>query len=356
MLVTVEWMQRKYDEFNQKYWNGELPRVQMIVMNRRTTYGYASYRYNTITNTVTPTSIKLSNYYDTSERGKENTLLHEMVHIADYYFHPEHFVWNGRKVSKRSYDAHGPVFFLKEAARINKDGYQIERYASFMDKDEQKESERTERLLAKRKSEPAHMLMFRYWDEVARGNMYWYIVKSSKKGALFMLNNFKKHWGHLFEGFEVWLSYDERLQKMRSQVTTLRGWNKTDEQKEEFIRKYNCEFSISNLSKKPAQIEKEKPKTLHFVMRTIQDDKKYEFTGTTKEEIKEKLREIYPRFNDEIIDKIVNNPKFYVDEGKKMKKKTLNEVDLSQNNMQETAERREMVRKIDDNTFEVSIE
>ena len=39
-----------------------------------------------------------------------------------------------------------------------------------------------------------------------------------------------------------------------------------------------------------------------------------------------------------------------------MKKKTLNEVDLSQNNMQETAERREMVRKIDDNTFEVSIE
>lgn len=353
MLVTVEWMQRKYDEFNQKYWNGQLPRVQLIVMNSRNTYGNASYRYNTITNTVTPTSIKLSNYYDTSEKGKENTLLHEMVHIADYYFHPEHFVRNGRKVSKRSYDAHGPIFFLKEAARINTYGYQIERYASFMDKDEQKESERTARLLAKRRSEPAHMLMFRYWDEVAKNNEYWYIVKSNKKGSLYMLDNFKRYWGHIFEGLEVWLSYDERLQKMRSKVTSLRGWNRTDEGKEEFIRKYNCEFSISNLPKKPKSLEKERQ--LRFVINTTQG-KKIELTGLTKEEIKEKLREIYPRFNDETLDKIVNNPKFYVNEGIRMKKKTLNEVDLSKNNTQETIERREMVRKVDDNTFEVSIE
>lgn len=133
MIVTIEWMSSKYDEFNQKYWNGELPQIGFKISKSSKTWGFASYKLDADLSrrryqSVTPISITLSNYYDSDEWVKENVMLHEMIHIADYHFHPEHFLWNGRKV--RGYDAHGFEFFIKEARRLSKDGWKIEKYVS----------------------------------------------------------------------------------------------------------------------------------------------------------------------------------------------------------------------------------
>ena len=89
MLVTTKWMAEKYAYFNSKYWNGQLPYISFSVNNSRKTWGFATYRYvlnqsRTRIETIKPISITLSNYYDSPEEIKETTLLHEMIHIADY--------------------------------------------------------------------------------------------------------------------------------------------------------------------------------------------------------------------------------------------------------------------------------
>ena len=138
MIVTTEWMSSKYNEFNLKYWDGALPRIDFKTNKSSKTWGFASYRLNVNADrrsyqSITPVCITMSNYYDSDEWIKENVMLHEMIHIADYYFHPEHFLWRGRKV--RGYDAHGPNFFLKEARRLSNDGWNIEKYVSQEEKE-----------------------------------------------------------------------------------------------------------------------------------------------------------------------------------------------------------------------------
>ena len=124
MLVDVEWISRNYDYFNNLLWGGELPRCTFNTNMSRQTWGYASYKMNRITKELYDFGITISNYHDSPEEVKQNTLIHEMIHIADYYFHPEHFT------NRRRYDAHGPEFFLKEAARITPYGYDIQKYVS----------------------------------------------------------------------------------------------------------------------------------------------------------------------------------------------------------------------------------
>lgn len=135
MLVTTKWMAERYVYYNNKYWNGQLPVISFSVNNSRKTWGFASYRYilndsRTRIETIQPLSITLSNYYDSPEKIKETTLLHEMIHIADYYFHPEHFINVRRTGRNKKYDAHGYVFFMKEAERLAADGWEIQKYVT----------------------------------------------------------------------------------------------------------------------------------------------------------------------------------------------------------------------------------
>ena len=133
MIVTEKWIVEKYAYYNSKYWNGQLPKIYFYVNNSRKYWGLATYKYiankyRTEIETIEPLSITLSNYYDSPEEVKETTLLHEMIHIADYFFHPEHFINISRTGKNRNYDAHGPEFFMKEANRLAADGWEIKRY------------------------------------------------------------------------------------------------------------------------------------------------------------------------------------------------------------------------------------
>ena len=125
MIVTTTWIEHNYTTFNNLYWNGMLPNISFKISRSRNNWGFASFRYDFMNNTIVPLAITMSNYYDSPENVKIQTLLHEMIHIADYTFHPEHFICNGYKVSARLYDAHG-YWFNAEAKRLtNESGYKI---------------------------------------------------------------------------------------------------------------------------------------------------------------------------------------------------------------------------------------
>ena len=114
MIVTKSWIENNYSKYNDLYFGGVLPNIEFKISRSKKTWGYAAYRYNLLTNEVTPVSITISNYFDSPEEVKLTTLLHEMIHIYDYTVNPKHFISKGRKVK---YDAHGS-WFKNEAARI----------------------------------------------------------------------------------------------------------------------------------------------------------------------------------------------------------------------------------------------
>lgn len=125
MIVNVKWISENYNKFNKLYWNDQLPHNLKFKLSRaKRSWGFAAFKYDYPNNTIIPTELIISNYYDSPEEVKLHTLLHEMIHIADYTFHPEHFIKNHRAVHGRHYNAHG-WWFLKEAERINKFGWHV---------------------------------------------------------------------------------------------------------------------------------------------------------------------------------------------------------------------------------------
>ena len=91
MLVTVSWIESNYRKYNKLYFGGILPSIKFKISRSKKTWGYASYTYNRIRNTVNPEAITISNYFDSPEDVKLTTLLHEMIHISVYPSNPRHF-------------------------------------------------------------------------------------------------------------------------------------------------------------------------------------------------------------------------------------------------------------------------
>lgn len=151
MTVTVEWMKNTYNRFNKMYWNGELPDNLSFKLNGRlsNSCAYASYLSNwkeqpdgTYVSYIEKIiGIDFSNREEGEAWVFENTMLHEMIHIADYYFHPEHFSLidkGGKTVSnfmKGGYDPHGDIFFKKEAKRLSQYGWDIQKIMTAEEED-----------------------------------------------------------------------------------------------------------------------------------------------------------------------------------------------------------------------------
>lgn len=129
MLVTVSWIYKNYNRFNELYFGNMLPNIDFKISRSKKTWGYASYKFDYPNDTVIPCEIVISNYFDSPEEVKLNTLLHEMIHIADYTFNPQHFIRNHKPVHGRSYDAHG-WWFRKECERMKEYGWDIQKYVS----------------------------------------------------------------------------------------------------------------------------------------------------------------------------------------------------------------------------------
>lgn len=152
MIVTTAWIEKNYNKFNKEFFGNMLPNIAFKTNRSRKNWGFATYTYDWAHDTIHPTSITISNYYDSPENVKIQTLLHEMIHIADYTFHPEHFIKNHRKVSIRQYDAHGE-WFMNEANRISREsGYKITNYVTKEEVGVSCLSEKSQRCLENKKN------------------------------------------------------------------------------------------------------------------------------------------------------------------------------------------------------------
>lgn len=114
----LSWMKLNYDKFNKAYYNDALPNnVKMKLSTAKSRVGYAQYRV--FSNNTCEYSIFISKYFSMPEKELENVLLHEMIHISEYYFHPEIF-----KNAHKSHKPHGE-YFMSELERINSFGHHI---------------------------------------------------------------------------------------------------------------------------------------------------------------------------------------------------------------------------------------
>lgn len=145
MLIDIKWLQDNYAKYSQEFFEGKMPPVTFKISKTMGRRGDASCTIDYVGGRVVFCDyvIRVSNAYDVDEKHKLNTLLHEMIHIYDYYNHPEHYIVKtaaGWKKNRR-YDAHGSELFLPMAEMINQRGFNITKYVTQEEKSESEYSD-----------------------------------------------------------------------------------------------------------------------------------------------------------------------------------------------------------------------
>lgn len=114
MIPTVEYLQEYFRIYNEKYFYSKLPMPRICV--RRIGKRLGQYCPPAYYNGEKP-GIDINSAYDSDERFFQNTLIHEMIHYYLDFIHDDDIRVHGRS-------------FKREAARINKDGWNIQRCAT----------------------------------------------------------------------------------------------------------------------------------------------------------------------------------------------------------------------------------
>jgi len=324
MLVDLGWIREKYRFFNDLLWGGDLPSIAFKTNNSTRVWGYASYRFNTWNNTVTPVSITISNKYDSPENIKLGVLIHEMIHIADYTFHPEHFVRYGKKVSKRSYDAHGYVYFLPEMNRANKilkeNGFDIVVSPNVQQSevDASVLNPQAQARIAAKKERGTTIFIYRLTKD---GRLAYSYCQSSQ---LYNWRDYIKHnnwWSETRMWTDEYVSHSEAFALLRSLSTGSGRYMGSS--LEDFINKYNLTFvshlqgnndegTISRSVEKPSPVvQSVSPRLIPLFRFQTTQGNTFELRNTTKDEIRTKLHERFPKWSDEVIERMINNEKCY---------------------------------------------
>lgn len=331
MIVTTKWMKEKYDEFNARYFEGKLPNIQFKVNNTNSRWGTASYHYSLSRGTITPTEIKMSNYHDSPEKVKINTLLHEMIHIADYTFHPEHFLvrdrWTG-KYKRRRYDAHGPIFFLPEAARLNKDGWGIDAHVTQDEIESSTLSADNQMKLDKKK----------------RTGVTFFIIHYAHPYILTRMGNAMYHYGYCKVGtrrddylvkfedcvargevkyVDEYVSHTE--EGVKAPTSKERRWYLTNDP-EGIIEKYSLEYvgtvagrthSVIKQDKQDdnneittGTMEPKEKKIPVFTMR-LNNGRVFTIENVTEDELRAAIKKQFPNWSEDAINKLIANPSFF---------------------------------------------
>lgn len=239
MLVTVDWIRKNYHKFNTLYWGGNLPHnLKFKISRAKRSWGFAAFKYDYPNNTIIPTELIISNYYDSPEDVKISTLLHEMIHVADYTFHPEHFIKNHKPVHGRSYNAHG-WWFLKECERLRKYGWNVNPRVTQKEQSISKLSSATKKNLENKKS-----------------NTLACVIKSDKMAFVFKTDTYKVenvnktikqignyNWKNFLKGNIESISYYKTSNiewtSKRSCCTKLTGRNIPIQYLENYLNSYN---------------------------------------------------------------------------------------------------------------------
>lgn len=87
MIVSVSWLESQFQQFNTAYFGGGLPLPILGLCRSRTRLGYFSCKRarRLLGTKLYDFTIKLTTYYDMTERQAQNVLLHEMIHYSIAY-------------------------------------------------------------------------------------------------------------------------------------------------------------------------------------------------------------------------------------------------------------------------------
>ena len=231
MLVTVNWISENYNKYNKLCWNGQLPNISFKISRSKKTWGYASFKYDYPNNAIIPETITISNYYDSPEKVKLNTLLHEMIHIADYTFHPEHFIQNHKRVSGHYYDAHG-YWFNKECNRLKEFGFNV---TNKVERSEIKVSRMSDKAKIAEMHKVNNALIcvvygtncnFYFKTDIYKVN---YLKKTLKNYTWYKIGDIRKIKFYTFK--------DDKLAAMRSCAKSVRGWHANNQRTMNFLER-----------------------------------------------------------------------------------------------------------------------
>jgi len=239
MLVTLDWMHYNYYKFNKEYFGDLLPAIEFKISRSKKMWGFAEFIYDYTNSTVIPDSITMSNYYDSPEEVKLNTLLHEMIHIADYTFNPHHFIKNHKPVSGHSYDAHG-WWFKQECERLKKYGWDIQKHVSEESQAISSLSKNSIRCLNNKK---ANCIVC-----IVRSENKAFAMKTDINKIPDLRKAIKKislrQWKEFLNGNEIMVTFyksnNERLAAKRSCWTKLTGKNMPISYLQDYLDSYNC--------------------------------------------------------------------------------------------------------------------
>jgi len=123
MRLTKKMLKRRFDKFNAKYFKNELFEPKFVKTGSRWTAGmfncdvFVSTDYNgeKYASELGDIKIRLSKYLIKNPRILDNILLHEMIHYYGYLMNKDIDGTHGR-------------YFKQMAKKINKDGYNIQKY------------------------------------------------------------------------------------------------------------------------------------------------------------------------------------------------------------------------------------
>ena len=100
----LAYITRKFNEYNERYFNGELSQIKMVVNNELgQVWGQFNYYTQLDEETITPIQIQLNMKELTNEIVFRNVLIHEMVHYWDCLKNPPSVVeWaNANKIKEK---------------------------------------------------------------------------------------------------------------------------------------------------------------------------------------------------------------------------------------------------------------
>lgn len=239
MLITLDWLHYHYYKFNKEYFGDLLPSIELKISRSKNTWGFAAFNFDYDNDTIIPKSITISNYFDSPENVKLNTLLHEMIHIADYTFNPHHFIKNHKRVHGNSYDAHG-WWFKQECERLKEFGWDIQKYVSEEATSISKLSENSKRCLKNKKD---HCLLCIIASKTKAFALKTDInkIKDIKKA----IKKISKHdWFVFLDGYIETVSFyktnDERIAAHRSCCKKLTGKKMPISKLEDYLNTYKC--------------------------------------------------------------------------------------------------------------------
>jgi hypothetical protein len=83
MNITEDYLKEKFTEYNVKYFNGKLELPRITLTTSRTQLGLMKCKRYPISSGLKASDfeIRISTYYDLSEKDVQNVLVHEMIHL-----------------------------------------------------------------------------------------------------------------------------------------------------------------------------------------------------------------------------------------------------------------------------------